>query len=665
MTWGWLGSTKAQPLSDPLVDLLRVAAPAGPSVPDKNARPVGGPAPAGAAPKQPPRPAAMPPSVNGAAASPNGQARPAARHAAAAGMDKGAAPRIEPLGQILLSHNVLTVDQLRQALEIQHQTNGRLGRVLVEMGVITERDLAKAVAQQWGLPYTELGEDSVDPNAVKMVPQYMAKRHGVIAVDRRHDHLVVAMSDPSNVVAIDDIKLLTGLNVEIIIASPEDIERLQTRFGSVAQDVDEMLKGQVTEKVDAQVMENGEAAGDEPSVDRLRSMTEEAPVVRVVNQVISQAIKSGASDIHIEPHLRDVKVRFRVDGLLQDIMASPKAVQAALISRVKILANLDIAERRLPQDGHIHMRVESKELDFRISTLPTVHGEKIVIRILDSGKTKTPLNKIGMPAHVFETWERLIEKPYGMLIVTGPTGSGKTTTLYTSLERINTPERNIVSVEDPVEYQIPRVNQVQVNTKAGLTFAAGLRSILRQDPDVVLIGEIRDRETAQIAVQASMTGHLVLATLHTNDAPGAATRLADMGVEPFLVTASLIGVLAQRLVRVICPTCKEAYTPPADALRRLGFNPDEQGELELYRGKGCEACRNTGYRGRTGVYELMVMDDRLRALVLGGASADQIRAAAREDGMQTLRDDGVHKVIEGITTVEELLRVVFVNEDEH
>jgi type IV pilus assembly protein PilB len=633
------------------------------AVPDKNARPATGFAPAGAPARPPARPGTMPPALNGAGALPNGQPRPAADHA---GADKGTAPRIEPLGQILLSHNALTVEQLRQALEIQHQTNGRLGRVLIETGVITERDLAKAVAQQWGLPYTELGEDSVDPNAVKMIPPYMAKRHGVIAVDRRHDHLVVAMPDPSNVVAIDDIRLLTGLNVEIIIASPEDIARLQTRFGSVALDVDEMLKSQLGEKVDAQIMQDGEGSGGEDvSLDRLRSMTEEAPVVRVVNQIIQQAIKSGASDIHIEPHRRDVKVRYRVDGLLQDIMSPPKQIQAALTSRVKILASLDIAERRLPQDGHIHMRVEGKELDFRVSTLPTVQGEKIVIRILDSGKTKAPLNKIGMPAHVLESWERLIEKPYGMLIVTGPTGSGKTTTLYTSLERINTPERNIVSVEDPVEYQIARVNQVQVNTKAGLTFAAGLRSILRQDPDIVLIGEIRDRETAQIAVQASMTGHLVLATLHTNDAPGAATRLADMGVEPFLVTASLIGVLAQRLVRVICPTCKEAYTPPADALRRLGLDPAQYGELELYRGKGCEACRNTGYRGRTGVYEIMVMNDRLRALVLSGSSADQIRAAAREDGMQTLRDDGVHKVIEGITTVEELLRVVFVNEDEH
>jgi type IV pilus assembly protein PilB len=595
-------------------------------------------------------------------AAPRGHGGRSSAAQSASALDEAALARIEPLGQILLAHNAVSMDQLRQALDVQHQTNGRLGRVLVDMGMVNERQLAKGIAQQWGLPYTELGDDSVNPDAVKMIPPYMAKRHGVFAVDRRGDRLIVAMPDPSNVVAIDDIRLLSGLEVEIIIASPDDVARLQSKFGGVIADFDEMLKAQMGEASAAEVVD--EVSTEELTLDRLRLMTEEAPVVRIVNQIISQAIKAGASDIHMEPHRRDVKIRFRVDGLLQDIMAPPKQVQAALISRVKILANLDIAERRLPQDGHIHMKVEGKELDFRVSTLPTVLGEKIVIRILDSGKTKAPLNKIGMPVELLETWERLIEKPYGMIIVTGPTGSGKTTTLYTSLERINTPERNIVSVEDPVEYQIPRVNQVQVNTKAGLTFASGLRSILRQDPDVVLIGEIRDRETAQIAVQASMTGHLVLATLHTNDAPGAATRLADMGVEPFLVTASLIGVLAQRLVRLICPSCKEAYTPPPDALRRLGLDPDVHGELELYRGKGCDACRTTGYRGRTGVYELMVMNDRLRALVLAGSSADQIRAAAREDGMRTLRDDGVQKVMEGITTVEELLRVVFVNEEE-
>ncbi len=568
-------------------------------------------------------------------------------------------PRIEPIGEILLSHNVITIDQLRQALEVQRQSKGRLGRVLVEMGVIGERQLARAVAQQWGLPYTELAEDSVNPDVARLIPGYLAQRHGVIAVDRKQDRLVVAMPDPSNVVAIDDIRLLTGLDVEIIIASPDDVARLQGKFQGLVADVEEILKGQPT--IESEILDDPNRT-EEVTVERLRSMVEEAPIVRVVNQIIHQAVRAGASDIHLEPHRREVKVRFRVDGLLQDIMSPPKQIQAAMISRVKILANLDIAERRLPQDGHIHLRLEGKEFDLRVSTLPTVLGEKIVIRLLDSSSTKASLSRVGMPSELLATWEGLISKPYGMIIVTGPTGSGKTTTLYTSLERINTPERNIVSVEDPVEYQIARVNQVQVNVRAGLTFAGGLRSILRQDPDVVLIGEIRDRETAQIAVQASMTGHLVLTTLHTNDAPGAATRLADMGVEPFLVTASLIGVLAQRLVRVICPHCKEAYTPPADALRRLGIDPAEHGGLSLYRGRGCDFCRTTGYRGRIGVFELMVLNDRLRALIIGGASADQLRAAAQEDGMRLLRQDGVQKVLEGVTTVEELLRVVFVSE---
>ena len=576
------------------------------------------------------------------------------------GDGKQAPSRIEQVGEILLSHGVITTDQLRQAIEVQRQSKARLGRVLVEMGAVSERQLARALAQQWGLPYTELAEDSANADVAKMIPAYLAQRHGVIAVDREQDRLIVAMSDPSNVVAIDDIRLLTGLDIDIIIASPDDVARLQGRFQGLVADMEELVKGQPV--VESEFLDESSRT-EEVTLERLRTMVEEAPIVRVVNQIIQQAIRAGASDIHLEPHRREVKVRFRVDGLLQDIMAPPKQIQAALISRVKILANLDIAERRVPQDGHIHLRLEAKEYDMRVSTLPTVFGEKIVIRILDQSSTKVALSRIGMPSDLLGTWEGLITKPYGMIIVTGPTGSGKTTTLYTSLERINTPERNIVSVEDPVEYQIPRVNQVQVNTRAGLTFASGLRSILRQDPDVVLIGEVRDRETAQIAVQASMTGHLVLTTLHTNDAPGAATRLADMGIEPFLVTASLIGVLAQRLVRVICPRCKEAYAPPPEALRRLGLDPAEHGGLKLYHGLGCDFCRGTGYRGRIGVFELMVMNDELRGLVLGGASADQIRAAAHGSGMRLLRDDGVQKVLQGVTTVEELLRVVFVSEE--
>ncbi|HEV2284326.1 MAG TPA: ATPase, T2SS/T4P/T4SS family [bacterium] len=572
---------------------------------------------------------------------------------------KSSQSRIDPIGSVLLTRGVITEDQLSQAIEIQRESHGRLGRILVEMGAVSERELARAVAQQWGLPFAELSDDNANPEMARLIPAALAQRHGVIAIERTPDRVVVAMADPANVVAIDDVRLLTGLEVDIIIASADDIARAQSRLQGIDAEMEALLKGAPVPE--SEVMDDP-AGTDEVAVERLRSMVEEAPIVRVVNQIIHQAVRAGASDIHLEPHRREVKVRFRVDGQLQDIMAPPKQIQAALISRVKILASLDIAERRLPQDGHIHLRLEGKEFDLRDSTQPTVLGEKIVIRVLDQSSTRVALGRIGMPNELLAAWEGLITKPHGMVIVTGPTGSGKTTTLYTALERINTPERNIVSVEDPVEYQIPRVNQVQVNTRAGLTFASGLRSILRQDPDIVLIGEIRDRETAQIAVQASMTGHLVLTTLHTNDAPGAATRLADMGVEPFLVTASLTGVLAQRLLRVICPQCKEAYTPPPDALRRLGLDAAHRRELRLYRGRGCDFCRGTGYRGRIGVFELMVMTDRLRALVLGGASADQLRAAAREDGMRLMRQDGVEKVLEGVTTVEELLRVIFVSE---
>jgi type IV pilus assembly protein PilB len=591
--------------------------------------------------------------------------RPPAASEVAGDSARASLPRIEPIGELLLAKGMVTQDQLRQALEIQRQSGGRLGRILVEMGVLPESQLARALAEQWGLPYTELPEQTTSGDVARLIPTYLAQRHGVLAVARRDSKIVIAMSDPSNVVAIDDIRLLTGLDVEIVIASSDDIARAHTRLYGIAAEVEEILKQTPATPAEPEIaQEVAAAATEDVTLERLRTMGEEAPIVRVVNQILAQAIRAGASDIHMEPHRKEMKVRFRIDGLLHDIMSPPKAVQAALTSRVKILANMDIAERRLPQDGHVHLRADGKEFDLRVSTLPTVLGEKVVIRILDQSTVRVSLNKIGMPGDVLAAWENLVAKPYGMIIVTGPTGSGKTTTLYTSLARINTPERNIVSVEDPVEYQIPRVNQVQVNLRAGLTFASGLRSILRQDPDVVLIGEIRDRETAEIAVQASMTGHLVLSTLHTNDAPGAMTRLRDMGVEPFLITSSLIGVLAQRLVRVICPRCKEAYQPPADAFRRLGLDPDQQRSVPLYRGKGCESCHKTGYKGRIGVFELMVMNDRLRGLVVQGAPVDDLRQAAQHEGMRTLRQDGIQKVLEGITTFEELLRVVFVSESD-
>ncbi|HKX19925.1 MAG TPA: GspE/PulE family protein [bacterium] len=551
-------------------------------------------------------------------------------------------------------------DAMAEAIQILRKTGPRLNRALVQAGLLSARQFAKAIAHRWGLPFSELTESEVDGEAARLVPSGIARRHGVMPIARTVDRVVVAMADPTNVVAIDDIRLLTGLDVRVVVASQDDIARAQNRLGGIVADVARFLTNSASAS-DLSAIE-ALAQDEEITVERLRSMTEEAPVVAVINQLIQQAAQMRASDIHLEPGRHELKVRFRIDGMLRDVMTAPKRMQPALVSRVKILASLDISERRLPQDGQIHMRVEGKEYDFRVSTLPTVQGESIVIRVLEQSSADLSLSGVGLSGGIAEQWETLIAKPYGMIVVTGPTGSGKTTTLNASLARINTPERNIVSIEDPVEYQVPGVKQVQVNVRSGLTFANGLRSILRQDPDVVLIGEIRDRETAQIAMQASMTGHLVLTTLHTNDTAGVPIRLTDMGVEPFLITASLVGALAQRLVRVICPRCKETYTAPVEAVRRLGLDPAQSKALHLHRGRGCDYCNGTGYRGRTGVFELLVMNDRLRALIVEQATASQLRLAAQADGMRLMWQDGVEKVLHGVTTVEELLRVVLASE---
>jgi type IV pilus assembly protein PilB len=560
--------------------------------------------------------------------------------------------RREALGGILLRMGLLNEAQLEQALEVQARTGERLGRVLVRMGLVTEEDLAKAIGVQWGYPYVSLSATPVDPDVVRLVPQHLASRHKVLAFGRNGDKLLVALVDPLNLLALDDVRLVTGLDVEARITTEDELMQAINKHYHVGNIFEQAV---VTEE---------EAAGaeEEVSIDRLREMVDEAPVVKLVNVILDQAIREGASDIHIEPHRNGVHVRYRIDGVLHDVMSPPKNLRAALTSRIKIVANLDIAERRKPQDGRIHLKVDGRDIDLRVSTLPTMFGEKVVMRILDQSNALISLNRLGMASDVQAKWEELATKPYGMILVTGPTGSGKTTTLYATLSKINTLDKNIITVEDPVEYQLPRINQVQVNPKAGLTFATGLRSILRQDPDVIMVGEIRDRETAEIAVQAALTGHLVLSTLHTNDAPSAFTRLVDMGIEPFLVTSSVIGVLAQRLARQICPKCKEAYRPPRDAVRRLSEELAEEDGLVLYRGAGCDHCRQTGYKGRIGVYELLVVTDRIRELVVRRAPANEVRDAARSEGFRTMRDDGVQKVLEGVTTIEEILRVVYVTE---
>lgn len=564
--------------------------------------------------------------------------------------------KTETLGQVLQQLGIITPQQLNEALEIQARTGERIGQILRDMAVIGEADLARAMAHQWGLPYVSLMERRPDPEIVRLIPHALAMRHKCVAVERTGGRLLVAISDPLNVIAVDDVRLITGMEVDLAVATEEEITTALARGYQ--------LSDTTIEKVLRETLPDAASdIGDEDvSVEQLKALVEEAPVVKLVNLVIDEAVKQGASDIHVEPQRNGVWVRFRVDGVLRDVMNPPKYLKSALVSRMKIMAEMDIAERRRPQDGRIHAVADGRNIDLRVSTLPTMYGEKVVMRILDQAQTMIGLTRLGFHSDTLRQWESAISKPHGMVLVTGPTGSGKTTTLYASLSKLNTPELNIVTVEDPVEYQISRINQVQVNVKAGLTFATGLRHILRQDPDIVMVGEIRDKDTAEIAVQAALTGHLVLSTLHTNDAAGAVTRLVDMGIEPFLISSSIIGVLAQRLARAICARCKVAYSPPPEALGRLGADVRIDSDVTFYRGQGCEACRGTGYRGRIGIFELMIVSDTIRDMIVHNASSTEIKTQAMREGMRTLRDDGLEKVMSGISTIDEILRVVYVQD---
>ncbi len=561
------------------------------------------------------------------------------------------------LGQVLLQEGMVTREQLEKAIQMQQRSGGHLGNILVEQGILTHQQLARSLSVQWGLPLVELAGLDIDPLVVHMLPQHIAHRHKVLPIAKTKTRLKLAISDPLNVVALDDVRLVTGLEIEPVVAAQEDIVAAIARLYGVGSLDDAMRQAA---GIDIETSSPADDRIEEISIEKLRTMVDEAPIVRLVNLIINQAIADSASDIHVEPHRRILQIRYRVDGILRDVMAPPKPVQPAMVSRIKIMANMDIAERRLPQDGRIHVVAEGKEYDLRVSTLPTVFGEKVVMRILDQSTARIGLGKLGFAGETLQTWEEISNKPYGMLLVSGPTGSGKSTTLYSTLSKLNSLEKNILTIEDPVEYQLPRINQIQVNPKAGLTFSSGLRSFLRQDPDIIMVGEIRDKDTAVIAIQASLTGHLVLSTVHTNDAPSATTRLVDMGIEPFLVSSSLMGVLAQRLVRTICTNCKEAYTPPPEALHRLGLKPDEGEEVVFYRGRGCDRCKGSGYKGRIGLFELMIMTEPIRQLVLKGVSSTEIGAQAVAEGMKTLGEDGILKVLEGSTTVDELLRVVFV-----
>ena len=550
------------------------------------------------------------------------------------------------LGQILIELGFITPDQLEVALEEHRKTPKSLGRVLIDMGMIKEGDLVRALAEQVGLEFVDLAEHPVDPTATALLPEALARRYRALPIGERDGKLLVAMSDPANVYALDDIRTITGRDVTPVVATANDVERAIQKYAGMDSQVEAMAS--LTAETDEQTDEELEAA------------LEDAPIVKLVNAIMTQAVGDRASDVHIEPAESNVRIRFRVDGVLHEPMPpAPKAVQGGLISRLKVMADLNIAEKRLPQDGRISMKVGGRQLDLRMATLPTVYGEKVVIRVLDKSNALLKLEDLGFLQRSYERYALSFKKPYGAILVTGPTGSGKSTSMYSTLNILNEVDKNIITVEDPVEYRLPGVNQIQVNNKAGLTFASALRSILRADPDIVLIGEIRDKETATIAIEAALTGHLVLSSLHTNDAASAITRLVEMDVETFLVASAIDCVVAQRLARKLCERCKVPYQPEQAELEEAGYPEWLWPEItELHRHAGCPACANTGYRGRFGLYEVMPMSEEIERLTVERASAEAIKAVAIQQGMITLREDGLEKCRMGMTSLEEVARVV-------
>jgi type IV pilus assembly protein PilB len=554
---------------------------------------------------------------------------------------------VRQLGDILVSEGLASHDQVSSAVEEQERGGRTLGRVLVDRGVLTESQLVSALARQIGLRFVDLTEYPVDAASVALVPAAVCRRHTALPIGREDGKLLVAMADPANVFAVDDIRSLTGLEVRSLVSTRADVLAAIGRYHRADGELDSLVTS----------LDAGEQGDD--ALSAVREVTDDAPIVRYVNLLITQAIADRASDIHLEPTEHDLRVRFRIDGVLHEIMRSPKQISSGVISRLKIMADINIAERRKPQDGRLSVAVEGKKIDLRMATLPTVWGEKVVMRVLDNSTAQLTLADLGFEPANYESYAESFGKPYGMILVTGPTGSGKSTTLYATLNIVSTPDKNVITVEDPVEYRLPGINQVQVNAKAGLTFASALRSILRSDPDVVLIGEIRDHETAQIAIEAALTGHLVLSTLHTNDAPSAITRLVEMGIEPFLVGSAVDAVLAQRLARRLCSRCKEPYVPTAEQLRQARFPwPADRDLPTLHRPVGCTACSKTGYKGRLALHEVMQVTEEVERLAVERASGAAIGEVARAQGMTTLRQDGLAKVLSGHTSLEEILRVV-------
>jgi type IV pilus assembly protein PilB len=554
------------------------------------------------------------------------------------------------LGDILIQAGMITPDQLAAAIEVQKQTKDRLGKVLIQLGFISEENLIKTLAHQLKINYVNLKEEKLDPSLAQLIPDKVARRHMVVPLARMGQVLMVAMADPLNIFALDDLAFKTGLEIEPVIASEKDILfALDQVYGTSLVDRIEST-GEDLQSYTAPEEEKEEiGVGEETGID-------EGPISQLVNLIVSEAVKERASDIHLEPDEKALRIRYRVDGLLRETTSLGPRFIAPVISRIKIMSKLDISEKRYPQDGRFKFTMDQKVIDARVSTFPTIYGENVVIRLLDQSSILLGLEDLGFLPSDLEKVLYLIQKPYGFILVTGPTGSGKTTTLYAILNRINSPEKHIVTLEDPVEYRLEMIRQCQINLKAGLTFAVGLRSILRQDPDGIMVGEIRDFETAEIAIQSALTGHLVLSTLHTNDAPSTLIRLMDMGVDPFLISSSVEGVIAQRLLRLICPNCKEPYSATEEEKRELGL--PEKEEVLLHRGKGCPFCRGTGYKGRLGIFEILIVDRELKEMILKRAGQRDIEDhARRRQQMKSLREDGIAKVLKGITTVEELNRV--------
>jgi type IV pilus assembly protein PilB len=590
------------------------------------------------------------------------------------------------LGEILVRENLISPQHLREALDYQREHGGRLGFNLVKLGLISDDMITAVLSRQYGIPSVNLDLFNIDAGVLSLIPQEVAQKHHVLPLSRVGATLTLAMVDPTNVFALDDVKFMTGLNVEPVVVAEGSVQQAIAKYYGTSREIELAStpseevsvpsngsngSGAIThadlvslDSIDFETGQNEdvEVLDDNEEIDlsTLSRMSEEAPVVRLVNVLLVDALRRGASDIHVEPYEKELRIRFRIDGVLYDVMHPPLKLRDALISRVKIMSKLDISEKRLPQDGRIKIKVKvdsrSRELDFRVSTLPTLFGEKVVLRLLDKQNLMLDMTKLGFESESLTKFKRNISKPYGMVLVTGPTGSGKTNTLYSALQSLNTIQTNIMTAEDPVEFNLPGINQVQMKEQIGLNFAAALRSFLRQDPNIVLVGEIRDFETAEIAIKAALTGHLVLSTLHTNDAPSTISRLMNMGIEPFLVATSVNLIQAQRLIRRICKDCKQEHQTPFEALVEVGFAGDEAKTIKTYKGKGCTTCNNTGYKGRIGLYEVMEITDEIRELILIGASSLELRKKAVDDGMITLRESGLYKIRAGVTTPEEVVR---------